>query len=181
VDVGEATGIGVEQDPRAAGPAGRLGDAGGGGALGDQTAGFAARQKAQILEAADRQMRKACPWQRTGGVVDHQMIDVVVGGAGLGKGLGASHAERARGREILHLADYRRLDTLAGAEDVDWLLREILRALGRDQNNAPPPSVIRKHCNSRNGWAIIRELSTSSTVIGVLRVAREFSPPIHPA
>jgi hypothetical protein len=60
-------------------------------------------------------MREACPWQRTGGVVDHQVVDVVVGDAGLAKGLGAGDAERARGGEILHLADHRRFDTLAAA------------------------------------------------------------------
>ena len=74
--------------------------AGGGVMPGDETAGLAARHKAQILEAVDRQMRKACPWQRTGGVVDHQMIDVVVRDAGLGKGPGAGDAEGARGGEI---------------------------------------------------------------------------------
>jgi hypothetical protein len=57
------------------------------------------------------------------------MVDVVVGDAGLGKGGGAGDAERTRGREILHLADHRRLDTLAGAEQVDRLLRKILGAL----------------------------------------------------
>jgi|HubBroStandDraft_6_1064221.scaffolds.fasta_scaffold314205_1 hypothetical protein len=36
------------------------------------------------------------------GVVNHQVIDVVVGDAGLGKGLGAGDAERARGGEIFH-------------------------------------------------------------------------------
>ena len=61
-------------------------------ALGNESAGLAARHKAQILEAVDRQMRKACPWQRTGGVVDHQMVDVVVSDAGLGKGGGAGDA-----------------------------------------------------------------------------------------
>jgi hypothetical protein len=41
-------------------------------------AGFAAPYKAQILEAVDRQMREACTWQRTGGVLNHQMVDVAV-------------------------------------------------------------------------------------------------------
>jgi hypothetical protein len=50
---------------------------GAGLALGNETAGLAARHKAQILEAVDRKMHKACPWRRrTGGVVDHQMVDV---------------------------------------------------------------------------------------------------------
>ena len=51
-----------------------------------------ARHKAQIFEAVDRLMRKACPWLRTGGVVDHQMVDITVGDAGLGKGRGAGDA-----------------------------------------------------------------------------------------
>ena len=54
--------------------------------------------------------------------------------AGLGKGLGAGDAERARGGEIRHLADHRRLDTLAGAEEVDRLLRKVAGALGGDQD-----------------------------------------------
>ena len=33
-----------------------------------------------------------------------------------------------------HLADHRRLDTLAGAEEVDRPLREVAGALGRDQD-----------------------------------------------
>jgi hypothetical protein len=40
---------------------------GGGVALGDEGAGLAARHKAQIFEAVDRQTRE--------GVVDHQMVD----------------------------------------------------------------------------------------------------------
>jgi hypothetical protein len=122
--VGEAAAIGVERQLAA----------GSGVALGDETAGLAARHKAQILEAVDRQMRKAYPWQRTGGVVDHQMVDVLVVDAGLSEGFGAGDAERARGGEILHLADHRRLDTLAGAEQVDRLLREVAGALGGNQD-----------------------------------------------
>ena len=114
--VGEAAAIGVE----------RQFAAGGGVALGDEGAALAAPDKAQIFEAVDRQMGE--------GVVDHQMVDVAVGDAGLGEGLGARHAERARRGEILHLADHRRLDALAGAEDVDRLCREILGALGRSQD-----------------------------------------------
>src|SRR5437868_3040155 len=84
--IGEAAAIGVE----------RQFAAGGGVALGDVGSGLAARHKTEILEAVDRQMRKACPWQRTGGVVDHQMVDVLVCDAGLGKGGGAGDAEGAR-------------------------------------------------------------------------------------
>ena len=59
---------------------------GGGVALGDETAGLAARRKAEIL-AADREMRE--------GVVDHPMVDVLVRDAGLSEGRGAGDAERA--------------------------------------------------------------------------------------
>jgi len=87
-------------------------------------------------------MREACPWQRTAGVVDHQMVDVAVGDAGLGEGLGAGDAEGARGGEILHLADHRGLDALAGAEEVDrppvrcqgQALREVAGALCGNQD-----------------------------------------------
>jgi hypothetical protein len=58
----------------------------------------------------------------------------LVGDPGLGKGLGAGDAERARGREVLHLAHHRGLDALAGAEQVDRLLREVAGALGRNQD-----------------------------------------------
>ena len=94
--------------------------------LGNETAGPAARYKAEILEAVDRQMRE--------GVVDHQVVDVIVRDAGLGKGSCAGDAEGARGGELRHLADHRRLDRLAGAEEVDRLLREVAGALGRDQD-----------------------------------------------
>ena len=66
--------------PGRPGPAGRPGDAGGSVALRDEGAGFAARYKAEIREAVDRQTEE--------GVVDHQMVDVLVGNAGLGEGLG---------------------------------------------------------------------------------------------
>jgi hypothetical protein len=62
------------------------------------------------------------------------MVDVVVRDAGLGKGLGAGDTERARGGEVLHLADHRCLDTLAGTEQIDRLLPEILGALGYNQD-----------------------------------------------
>jgi hypothetical protein len=52
------------------------------------------------------------------GVVDHQMVEVIVRDAGLGKGRGAGDTKRARGGEILHLADHRGLDALAGADRV---------------------------------------------------------------
>ena len=46
------------------------------------------------------------------------MVDVAVRDAGFGRGREAGHAECARRGEILHLADHRRLDTLASAEQV---------------------------------------------------------------
>src|SRR5262249_55428477 len=91
--------------------------AGGGVALGDEGAGLAARPKAEIFEPVDRQMCER--------VVDHQMVDILVRDPGLGKGGGAGDAEGARGGEVLHLADHWRLDTLAGADEVDRLLREV--------------------------------------------------------
>ena len=54
--VGQAAAIGVQ----------RQFAAGGGVIPGDEGAGLAARHEAEIFEAVDRQMRKACPWQRTG-------------------------------------------------------------------------------------------------------------------
>jgi hypothetical protein len=73
------------------------GTPGGGVAFGDEGAGFAARYKAEILESVDRQTEE--------GVADHQMVDVVAGDAGLGKGGGAGDAEGPRGSEIHHLAE----------------------------------------------------------------------------
>jgi len=160
--------------PGAAGPAGRPRDAGGGVSRGNEGSGLAARHKAEILEAVDRQMRKACPWQRTGGVVDHQMVDVFMRNAGFGKGLGAGDAEGARGGASFVTpakaggprgmprplrpwipafagttdeAHHRRLDTLAGAEEVDrppvrcqgQALREVASALGRNQDQSAAP------------------------------------------
>ena len=40
---------------------------------------------------------KLAPRQRTGSVVDHQVLDVVVGDAGLTEGLATADAERVRG------------------------------------------------------------------------------------
>ena len=66
---------------------------GGGVALGDETAGPAARRKAEVFKAVDRQMRE--------GVVDHQMVYVLVRDAGLGEGRGAGDAERAQAQGVL--------------------------------------------------------------------------------
>jgi len=85
------------------------------------------------------------------GVVDHQVVDVVVRDAGLGKGFGAGDAEGARGGEVLHLADHRCLDTLAGAEEVDRFCGKSRARSAETRINAPPPSVTRQHCNKRNG------------------------------
>ncbi len=67
-------------------------------------------------------------------VVDHQVIDVLVRDPGLLERRRSGHAERARRGEILHLADHRRFRAFAGAQDIDRLGREILRALGRGQD-----------------------------------------------
>ena len=61
-------------------------------------------------------MRKACPWQRTGGVVDHQMVNVIVRDAGRGNGRRVGDLKCASEVEIFHLAEHRRPDTLAGTE-----------------------------------------------------------------
>jgi hypothetical protein len=83
------------------------------------------RHEAEIAEAVERQMRE--------GVVDHQMIDVLVAMPASLKASGPRPGRRANCRS-LHLADHRRFDALAGAEDVDRLLREILGAVGRGQD-----------------------------------------------
>jgi hypothetical protein len=48
--------------------------------------------------------------------------------------LGAGEAEGARGGKILHLADHRRLDNLAGAEQVYRPWRKVTGVLGRNQD-----------------------------------------------
>jgi hypothetical protein len=66
------------------------------------------------------------------------MVHVGVRDAGLGEGRWAGDAERARGGEIRHLADHRRLDAFAGADEVGRplfrpgasFLREVVGALG---------------------------------------------------
>jgi hypothetical protein len=60
---------------------------------GDKGAGLTARHKAQIFETIDRQMRE--------GVVDHQVVDVLVRDAGLGEDRGDGDAERARAQGVL--------------------------------------------------------------------------------
>src|SRR5262249_27790829 len=80
--VGKTAAIGVEREFAA----------GCGVALGDEGSGLAARHKAGVFEAVDRQMRE--------GVVDHQMVDALVRDAGLGKCRRAGDAEGARGGEI---------------------------------------------------------------------------------
>jgi hypothetical protein len=66
------------------------------------------------------------------GVVDHQVVDLVVR-------MPASANARAgdaspRGREVLHLTHHRSLGALAAAEHEDRAGREVSRALGRDQH-----------------------------------------------
>src|SRR5260370_365524 len=85
-----------------------------------------ARKKTQLLEAVERQVGE--------GVVDHQVVDVGVGDAGLVESLLAGDAEGPGGVEVLHLADHRRLGALAGPQDVDRLVREVLGAVGAGED-----------------------------------------------
>jgi len=61
--------------------------AGAGIAVGNEFAGLFMRHEAEVAEAIERQMRK--------GVVDHQMVDIPVGNAGLPEGRRARDLERA--------------------------------------------------------------------------------------
>src|SRR5262249_6584795 len=89
VHVGAASAIGVERQC----PARR------GVALPYETGRLALAAEAQIFETVDRQVRE--------GVVDHQVVDILVADAGLLERRRAGDAKGARGGEILHLADYR--------------------------------------------------------------------------
>ena len=62
-------------------------------APGDEGAGLTARHEAEVFEALNRQMRE--------GVVDHQMVDVLVRDAGLGEGRAAGDPEGARAQGVL--------------------------------------------------------------------------------
>ena len=64
------------------------------------------------------------------GVVDHQVVDIAVLDAGHAEGLRPRDAEGARAGEVLHLADHGGLDGFTAAQDVDRLLRKILRTVG---------------------------------------------------
>jgi hypothetical protein len=132
--VGEAAAIGVE----------RQFAAGGGVALGEEGSGLAAAGKAQILQAVDRQMRKACPWQRTGGVVDHQVPRQRAVGPATRKA-----REEVKSCIWLTCGVSRRFRRRRGGRP---LLCEVADALGGNKDQgAPPPSVTRPHCNKRNG------------------------------
>jgi hypothetical protein len=78
--------------------------------------------------------------RRIRGVVDHQVVNVVVV-TPAGKGLAAGDVEGARGGEILHLADHRCLDTLAGAEQVVGVCGKSRARSAETMIKAPPPSV----------------------------------------
>src|SRR5436305_2410894 len=95
--------------------------AGAGIAIRDELASLFMRHEAEIAESIERQMRE--------GIVDHQVIDVGVGDAGLLERQRPGDLEGARAVKSLHLADHRRLDTLAGAKYVDRLSRKILGAV----------------------------------------------------
>ena len=71
----------------------------------------------------------------------------------------------AYGRSKDHRADLKQM-----------ILAVVIDGEGRGVLGDFAPSVTRQHCSKRNGQAIIREFSTSSTVIGVLKVARGFLP-----
>ena len=132
--VGETAAIGVE----------RQFAAGSGVALGDKGAGLAARHKAQILQAVDRQMRE--------GVVDHQMVDVLVRDAGLGKGSGAGDAERAgRGVFLVTLAR-------AGVQG-DRQNPGALASCFRRNDDGGLPSASRHSRRCRGGRPVLREIA----------------------
>src|SRR4051812_13772802 len=109
--VAKATAVGIERQLAA----------GAGIAIRDELASLFMRHEAEIAESIQRQMRE--------GIVDHQVIDILVGDAGLLERQRPGDLEGARAIESLHLADHRRLDTLAGAENVDRLCREVLGAV----------------------------------------------------
>src|SRR6201999_2164974 len=106
VHVAEAAAIGVDRQLAA----------GAGVAVGDELAGLLMRHEAEVAEAIERQMRK--------GVIDHQMIDVLVGDAGFPERQRPRDLEGTRAVERFHLADHRRFHALAGAEDINWLPRK---------------------------------------------------------
>ena len=117
VHVGEAAAVGVQRQLAA--------DRG--VPLTDEPGRLARLAEAQVLQAVERQVGE--------GVVDHQVVDVGVGDPRLVERLLAGDAERLGGGEVLHLADHRRLDALAGSQDVDRLLREVLGPLGAGQDD----------------------------------------------
>src|SRR3546814_11466052 len=83
--------------------------------------------EAQVLQSIERQVGE--------GVVDHQVIHVGVGDAGLVERLLARDAEGLGGIEVLHLADHRSLDALARPQDVDRLLRSEERRVGKSETS----------------------------------------------
>ena len=109
--VAEAAAVGVEWQLAA----------GAGMAVGDEFAGLFVRHEAEIAEPVERQMRER--------IVDHQVIDILVGDAGLLERQRSGDLEGARAVKTLHLADHRRLDTLAGTENVDRFCRKVLGAV----------------------------------------------------
>src|SRR5882757_8754653 len=113
--VAQAAAIGVERQ-LAARP----------GAVGDEFAGLFMRHEAEIAEAVEWQMRE--------GVVDHEVIDVLVSDAGFLERERARHLEGARTVKRLHLANHRRFHAFAGAEDIDRLSRKVFGAVGRGED-----------------------------------------------
>ena len=104
--------------------------AGRGVPLPDEVRAFASLTEPKVLETPDREMRK--------GVVDHQVIDIGMFDARLLESLCGRDAEGAGAGVALKLAHHAGLHTLAGAEDVDRVGREILGTFrfGDDQGAA---------------------------------------------
>jgi len=130
--VGEAAAIGVE----------RQFAAGGGVALGDETAGLAARHKAQIFEAVDRQMRES--------VVDHQIVHIFVM-PGSAKALGpATRNAREEVKSSIWLTIGVSTLSPVPMRQTGFCRKSRARSAAT-RIKAPPPSVTRQHCNKRNG------------------------------
>ncbi len=99
--VAEAAAVGVERE---------LAAAGGGVTFTDEAEALALADEPEVLEPIDREVGE--------GVVDHQVVDVVMRDPGPGERRRAGDTERPRRGEVLHLADRRGLDALARAEHV---------------------------------------------------------------
>ena len=95
-------------------------------ALGDKRPRLAAADESEILETVDGQVGE--------GVVDHQMIDIVVTDAGGRERPRPGDPERRRGGEIVHLADQRCFAALSGSADVDRGPAQVASPVGPGQH-----------------------------------------------